>query len=154
MKMTKKIYHVSIEDDEESYSTGFFADDGSIITIIHENDASWRNEYFKPIMTHLGAEVVNLDEISYKDIQNAANTCGEMLDNSKYRQFLIVEAKKKIVKLVLDANIQNNITDTSAVLSACIDYYKKDAKCSICGVICKPTNCKRGCVFCDVCFSR
>lgn len=41
----------------------FFAEGGSIITFIHENDGNWRDEYFEPILEHLGATMVSIGSI-------------------------------------------------------------------------------------------
>jgi hypothetical protein len=57
----KRLYAAYLPD---FFATGFFAPDGSIVTVIHENDGHWRQEYFAPIARYFGGNVENLDAIT------------------------------------------------------------------------------------------
>lgn len=47
---------------DEIKSTAFFDEKNNVIGVIHENDASWNNEYFKPIIEKMGIKVTKVQE--------------------------------------------------------------------------------------------
>lgn len=47
---------------DEINSTAFFDENNNVLGVIHENDANWQNEYFKPIIEKLGIKVVKVEE--------------------------------------------------------------------------------------------
>lgn len=56
-----------LEIYQGSYGTAFFVD-GQLIQYVHENDGTWREEYFNPIIKALGCEVVSKSKLT-KDEQ-------------------------------------------------------------------------------------
>lgn len=50
----KKIYFVSIQDDDVGEVEGFFDEAGEVLGTWCLNDADWRSEYFGPFLTALG----------------------------------------------------------------------------------------------------
>ena len=57
----KKLVFVSVCDDEVGEVEGMFQEDGTLIDMWANNDATWRSEYFSGILEYLGAEEVRLD---------------------------------------------------------------------------------------------
>ena len=54
--MSKVIYSVRCEDDYGEYE-GMIDEDGNILDIWSNNDATWRDEYFNGFMAELGITV-------------------------------------------------------------------------------------------------
>lgn len=55
--------------DENEFQTVFWDEKNKLITIIHENDATWRKEYMNKIPNHFGIEVKQVNKLP-KEIKN------------------------------------------------------------------------------------
>lgn len=47
------------------YGTAFF-DGDNLVNYVHDNDGSWRGEYFNPILEHFGIAVVAVETPTVK----------------------------------------------------------------------------------------
>jgi hypothetical protein len=67
----KIIYHVSLGDDTVS---GMFDQNGKLLDYWHDNDATWRDEYFAGFMKALGIKVLgegDMKDNKFKGFQKA-----------------------------------------------------------------------------------
>jgi hypothetical protein len=74
----KTIYHVSLGDDTVS---GMFTEEGILLDFWHDNDATWRDEYFAGFMAKLGFTVGDppkkLEKAMMKTLRETADPNGE-----------------------------------------------------------------------------
>lgn len=66
MSDVKKLYRVGLP-----FGVAFVSETFEPVTYIHENDAQWRDEYFRPIMQHLGVRVQYLGEMGDNEFKDA-----------------------------------------------------------------------------------